>query len=402
MKFCSYTNVVSPHQLPLAREIVACIGAANYRYVYTTPLMQGRRGMGWCEEKEEWILPEWENHVKAREMLENADVLMSGVRDFDLFEVRAAKGLTTIYSSERWFKPPRGAFRLMSPKYFNMARRLVRLLRYSDRFFCYPIGIHAARDMARLCGLMDADLRCLIRAPKLAFENKPGGKIFCGAENAGCIGKKYCLDKMRMWGYFVDRSQSLIASEVRESPLTTNDQRPTVTKVLWVGRLLKLKRVDAIVHAVGELAKRIPITLDIYGHGPEEAHLKRQASAYGNTIRFHPSVPIADVRSLMRSHDVYVFGSNGFDGWGAVVSEALEEGMAVVGTFESGASATMLPTDCLFHAGDWRGLVRLLERPILRRDIGEWTATSAAIMLVHEFAHAMPQRSVAWRKEGKS
>lgn len=402
MNFCLYTNAVSPHQLPLAREIAARIGTDNYRYVYTTPLAEGRRDLGWCEETEAWILPEWENLAKAREILENADVLMSGVRDFDLFEIRATKGLITIYSSERWFKPPRGAFRLLSPKYFNMARRFVRLLRHSDRFFCYPIGIHAARDMARLCGLMDGDLRCLFRAPELAFENKPGGKIFSNAGNADLTEKRCCLDKMRMWGYFVAGSQSQVASAVRESQLTTNDQQPTTIKVLWVGRLLKLKRVDAIVRAVGELSRRMSITLDIYGHGPEEARLKLQASAYGDIIRFYPSVPIANVRSLMRSHDIYVFGSNGFDGWGAVVSEALEEGMAVVGTFESGASATILPTDCLFHAGDWRGLVRLLERPIVRKGIGGWTATSAGMMLEREFAHAMPQRSVAWRKEGKS
>ena len=47
-------------------------------------------------------------------------------------------------------------------------------------------------------------------------------------------------------------------------------------------------------------------------------------------------------------------------GWGAVLNEALEEGMEVVGTFEAGASATILPRENLFHAGDWRGLRRLL------------------------------------------
>ena len=51
------------------------------------------------------------------------------------------------------------------------------------------------------------------------------------------------------------------------------------------------------------------------------------------------------VRELMREHDLFVFPSNGLEGWGAVVSEALEEGMNVIGTFESGAPATLLPKE---------------------------------------------------------
>ena len=88
----------------------------------------------------------------------------------------------------------------------------------------------------------------------------------------------------------------------------------------------------------------------------------------------------------MRSHDVYVLPSNGYEGWGAVVSEALEEGMRVLGTFEAGASATMLPRERLFRAGDWRRLARLLEK---ERDdalppcsIGDRTAAKAAEVLV--------------------
>jgi glycosyltransferase involved in cell wall biosynthesis len=84
----------------------------------------------------------------------------------------------------------------------------------------------------------------------------------------------------------------------------------------------------------------------------------------------------------MREHDVYVLSSNGYEGWGAVVSEALEEGMAVIGTHEAGSSATILPESNLFHAGDWRRLKELLERDVERVGIGEWTAKSAAGVLL--------------------
>ena len=88
----------------------------------------------------------------------------------------------------------------------------------------------------------------------------------------------------------------------------------------------------------------------------------------------------------MLEHDVYVFGSNGYEGWGAVVSEALEEGMRVIGTYEAGASATMLSKEHPFHAGEWRALLCLLEK---ERDgllppcsIDDWTAAKAAERLL--------------------
>ena len=108
------------------------------------------------------------------------------------------------------------------------------------------------------------------------------------------------------------------------------------------------------------------------------------AAKYGDKIKFYPPVTINEVRKLMREHDVYVLSSNGYEGWGAVVSEALEEGMAVIGTYEAGASATILPESNLFHAGDWRRLKMLLEGNVEKVGIGPWTAKSAAIALISE------------------
>ena len=83
----------------------------------------------------------------------------------------------------------------------------------------------------------------------------------------------------------------------------------------------------------------------------------------------------------MRNHDVYVLASNAYEGWGAVVSEALEEGMKVVGTYEAGSSATILPKECLFHAGEWKRLLESLQNGVHGVGIGEWTAANASKVL---------------------
>ena len=377
MKFVFLTNIISPHQMPLARELVNLLGADEYRYVYTEREEKERTKLGWGNKGEDWCLHGDENTAVLRE----ADVLMSGVRAPNLFEKRAKDGKVTLYCSERWFKPPIGFLRVFVPSYFKMARRIVKLLNENENFYYLPMGIHAARDMARICGLMNGDWKCLFRAPKLEFERKPGGRIWI-SEGVGSEGVRECVGKMRMWGYFVQSSEFRVGSlELNHGIHRIHGRKECGhegVKVLWVGRLLDWKRVDTIIKAVGESSKRKKITLDIYGVGPEEAKLKKLAAKYGDKIKFYPPVPINEVRKLMREHDVYVLSSNGHEGWGAVVSEALEEGMAVIGTYEAGSSATILPESNLFHAGDWRRLKELLEGDVERVGIGPWTAKSAA------------------------
>lgn len=380
MKFVFYTNVISPHQLPMAQEIIGLLGEDNYRYIYTDAMSKERAKLGWAEKREKWAVLMAEQKEAAEQWLEAAEVLMSENREVDLFKKRLAQGKTTIYSSERWFKPRLGILRLLKPSYFKMARTLVGLLRTSEQMFYFPQGIHAARDMVRLCGLMSGDLRCLFKAPELEFERKPGGRIWLAQRRRGA--EKYCLDKMRMFCYTVAPSAAL--------PVEQAPARPNEVRVLWVGRLLDWKRVDTIVRAVSEHAdlKRVDtilpkITLDIYGSGPMEAKLKAMARGYEDVIKFYPPVPIAEVRKLMREHDVYVLASNGYEGWGAVVSEALEEGMRVIGTYEAGSSATILPERQLFHFGDAKRLRELLNAATAEQTgIGEWSAKKAAERLV--------------------
>jgi glycosyltransferase involved in cell wall biosynthesis len=198
-------------------------------------------------------------------------------------------------------------------------------------------------------------------------------------------------DQIWNWGYFVENGERGMGNGER--------REDGALRVLWVGRLLKLKRVDTIIRAVGELSRAhtasqrlttnnypLTTTLDIYGAGPEEAKLRRLAKGHEDIVRFHQPVAIGEVRKLMREHDVYVMASDENEGWGAVVNEALEEGMRVLGTFEAGASAAMLPEERLFHAGDWRGLADLIVKEsggeLPACSIGDWTAAKTAERLV--------------------
>ena len=378
--------MISPHTLPLALKLEERCGKGNVVYCYHQKVEDMLRTSKALNDVSDIGRDVSCDGNALESLIGNCDVLVENRRDFAQMERALQSGKIVIYVSERWFKPIdlfhlrdaehgdscglwiSGFLRMLMPFGFTRARKIVRLFKKYQNFRYLPIGVHAAADMARLCGLMNGNLQCLFKAPKLDIDRTPCGEIHCsGDQNAS----RYCLDRMRLWGYFVEsfKRGTAVQDCTIHNPL----------RVLWVGRMLGWKRVDTLVKAIGGMKD---ISLSVYGCGPEEIQLKRIVSSYDN-ITVGGMVANSKVREIMRNHDVYVLTSNEFEGWGAVLNEALEEGMEVVGTFEAGASATILPRENLFHAGDWRGLRRLLlSKHEKAARIGEWSVDSAARKLI--------------------
>lgn len=65
MKVALLTNVISPHQMPLAKALVERVGAEAYRYIFTDPPLAERTKMGWGTVAEEWCIQA--DTLKARE-----------------------------------------------------------------------------------------------------------------------------------------------------------------------------------------------------------------------------------------------------------------------------------------------------------------------------------------------
>lgn len=397
MRIALFTNILSPHQLPLAQEIVNIIGEDSYRYIYTQPLHAERANMGWSDNAPIWTMYGGEN---TPELL-NADLLITGNRAIQLIDERLKAGKKTIYCSERWFKPPIGRGRLLSPSFFNMAMRFKKYMK-DPNFMYFPMGIHAATDFVQMSQMFSGKSISYFKKPVLAFESFPGGCIVpleeakianvldeaaiessekfgfaqIPREAWGMVKPKGIYEKMRLWGYFVSPSSS------------DNDKeksKQNVMKVLWCGRMLDWKRVDLLVRAVRHLVETngLKIELNLYGGGITE---KKIANLIGDCgcIRVHPFIPVEKVREVMKQHDLYVLPSNSYEGWGAVINEALTEGMHVIASSESGAGATILPAKSLFLSNDYMQLSQL----ILKADeaggegIREWNPEFAAKVIV--------------------
>ena len=394
------TNVVSPHTVPLILSLKEILGEDKVKYVFHNSPSDPIRSLGEYSKIAKISIDSRKNIEISREASIESDVLIQNVRDFYVMGSRARRKAPTFYVSERWFKPIRldaltkseyakgtgvaipGFFKLIFPFVIKRVLKIVKLMNdRQNRFMYLPIGVFAARDMARICGLINGDLSCVFRAPQLEFERHVGGRIWVkGSTPMSVVNRKYCLDKMRMWGYFVAKSDcdTRMGRNVKEQ-----------CRVLWIGRLLGCKCVDTIIQAIVGLKnlRKNDVTLphfvlDIYGKGPEEKRLRELVKENNDVIRFFPYVSYNDVRMIMREHDILVLSSNAFEGWGAVVNEAIEEGIKVLGTYEAGASATVLPEECLFHAGDWRQLMKLLCSKIPSLCPADWSSKSAANKLI--------------------
>jgi glycosyltransferase involved in cell wall biosynthesis len=138
-------------------------------------------------------------------------------------------------------------------------------------------------------------------------------------------------------GYPIERIVPFV--HVVDSPplLRTPQPRPH-TDILYAGQLIPRKRVDLLLRAFSQLD--VPSArLRIIGKGPQEPALRALAQGLGiaDRVSFSPSVPNAEIVAAMADADVLVLPSR-FDGWGAVVNEALLVGTPVICSNRCGAS----------------------------------------------------------------
>lgn len=321
MRLLHVTNIISPHQMPLANCLAELVGSENFRYVATKPPMADRSAMGWdMEENKPWIIQAWRGEKERLEFEKwwnEADVVLCGERLIEKMRNRARAGKLTFYMSERWWKPPLGMARLLHPRFAWMAIRF-RLLARSSYFHYLPMGYYAEYDMKRIVSLED---------------------------------------RMWRWGYFtaLPGSQPVIA------------ERSGAFRVLYAGRMLSWKKVDTLIKAFAIVVKQHGevAQLTLIGDGPSKAALKELIGTLGisNNVEIKSSMPMEEVGQRMKKTDVYVLPSNGYEGWGAVVNEAMSQGCALVASDAVGSAKSLIShgeNGLLFPSGNWRQLGKLL------------------------------------------
>lgn len=128
-----------------------------------------------------------------------------------------------------------------------------------------------------------------------------------------------------------------------------SDTLESPVELLLVGQCIPRKGGDIALHALSRV-QHSNWRLTIIGDGPSRKDLEILAARLGMSerVRFLSFLPNQEALQIMASSDLLVLPSR-FDGWGAVVNEALMSGVPVICSDQCGASDLL--------RSSWRGEV---------------------------------------------
>lgn len=153
------------------------------------------------------------------------------------------------------------------------------------------------------------------------------------------------------------------------------EQPPGALRLIFVGRLARVKGLPVLFEAFEQLADLPDVTLTVVGDGLERATLEARAAALGARVRFLGYRSQTEVAALLAEHDALVLPSFA-EGVPVVLMEALASARPVIATqvagvgelVEEGVSGFMVPP------GDAETLAArirtLAEDPALRAVMG--------------------------------
>lgn len=146
------------------------------------------------------------------------------------------------------------------------------------------------------------------------------------------INNHVCRDQIFPFAYFI-ANPALSSNRYKRS-------ENKVFKFLFVGRFITLKRLDLLMLALSYL-NDCDFVLDVVGSGPLEDTLYTLATkSIPGRFNWLGKLEMSQVPLVMNQVDCLVLPSN-YDGWGAVVSEALLSGTQVICSDECGAASAV-------------------------------------------------------------
>lgn len=143
----------------------------------------------------------------------------------------------------------------------------------------------------------------------------------------------------------------------------TVDEHEGPVQIVYIGQLIRRKRIDLLIGALATI-KRPGWTLTIIGSGDESSRIDDLVRMFMLQSRVDRIgvLPNREVYKKLASADLLVLPSH-WDGWGAVINEALHAGVPVVCSNCCGASDAITSAGAgeVFEAGNLNELASCLE-----------------------------------------
>jgi len=288
MRIAFISDVLTIHQIPFCNEMHNKLGD-KFCFISTKQISDERKKQGW-QTSQSFPYEIKATSDKGNEIMtivNESDILIVGMASDQYMINRLKNGKVTFKYTERLYKNK------LSLKSFP--RAVVSSYIHHGRFQKYPLyllcaGAHVANDM-------------------LIFNNYK--------------------NKMFKWGYFPETPGEFIDKADKDC-----------VNILWTGRFLDCKRPELIVKAAGALHdESLDFHITLIGEGPQKSVCENMTKEMKlqNVITFLPFQPYEKIHKYMKESIIYVFPSNRYEGWGAVVNEAMGNGCIVVGSRSAGS-----------------------------------------------------------------
>ena len=354
MKIAFFSNFLNHHQLPLCEALYNTEGV-EFLFVACERIPEERLRMGYedMNTKYPFVLCAYEDPAAAEAVAKEYDAVIFGACPTGYLALRMQENKLSFRFCERSLK--KGTWRRFIPR----TRRKIRegYTKYKKKnLYILGASSYAASDLA-LCG----------------------------------FDKRKCFE----WGYFPatdEKDLDAIFAKKRENK---------VPEILYAGRLLPLKHVTDTVKAVHNLKKQgVSAHFTIVGEGESTAEIRAyiEANDLSDTVTMLPFTSPAGVREHMDKADIFVFGSSFYEGWGAVVNEAMNSACALAVSHAVGSAAYLIrdgENGYVYRFADVDELTERLKALVTDRDLREafgreayttvtelWTAPVAAERLI--------------------
>ena len=295
MNLLFFQNCVSPHQMPYIKELVTFDIVENVVVVAPVADLDERAGMGWDSHPEQYsgvsifVSPNDSAVEKILCQYDSANTwcFFSGIQAFpEVF---------------KWFRMSIGK---------NVRRGIITEAPY---LYAHPLWQHAIRFAIK-------DLKYVGY-----FD-----KVFV-------MGDEY-LSYYKFWNRKWSVVPFMYCTEWKDRLIGAPPMEQL--RVLYVGALSKRKNVSVLLEAVRLLENDLQtqVEIGIIGDGDEREMLEEKAheAHFHSVTTFYGCQHMEDVCQIMQQYDVLVLPSL-YDGWGAVVNEALILGLYVVCSDRCGA-----------------------------------------------------------------
>lgn len=287
MTIAFFSNYLTHHQIPFCLEMQKQKDAMFY-FVSTEPMEEERKEGGWdFDEEYPFEIKAYASadaKAKALQLAADCDVMMIGSapEEYVSHRMKHAKTKLTLRYSERIYK--NGRWRVLSPR--GALNRFKTYFRYLGKpLYMLCASAYTAGDLAML---------------------------------GSYLGRCY------KWGYFPKTYTYDVEALLRSKEKSS---------LLWVARMIDWKHPEVPILVAKRLKEKgYDFDLNMIGIGPLLADMERLRAKYGLEERVHflGAMSPTEVRAHMESSSIFLFTSDGNEGWGAVLNEAMNSGCAVV------------------------------------------------------------------------